>query len=271
MAAEPENRDKDVRLESVDDLCEFWEWALATRRRLESRVEELSDPDRPRRRAEELRENLREYAVRPLDESFEQDVLSDLLPYAHEETQKDLGTAKRELETFLLGPIAWSQTGELRFREGLCGLTKSRPRYGLRDAWEDRFLGVLVLDAVDGLHEYYETPEDVPLQGVSPESIPVWEEPTQRGLLRMKAVARLALLILRTGPVTEDRMKEASARAYELIHASASWEPGGRMRDWGKSRLRAIGVVGEVTGMTRDAVTKLYGTWRKRPSGSDTE
>jgi hypothetical protein len=269
MALEPQ--DKNAKLEAVDDLCEFWEWALATRRRLECRVEELSDPDGPRRRSEELLEDLREYAVRPLDESFEQDVLSDLLPYAHEEIQKDLGTAKRELETFLLGPIAWSQAGDPRFREGLYGLTKSRPRYGLREAWEEGFLGVLVLDAVDGLHEYYETPEDEPLQGVSPESIPIWEESTQRGLLRMKAVSSLVLLMVRNQPITRARMEDASARAYELIHASASWEPQGRVRDWGESRLRAFDVVGEITGMTRDAVEKLYRVWRHWPSGSDTE
>ena len=119
MAAEPEDTDKNVKLEALDELCEFWEWALATRRRLERRVEELSDPEKPHRRAEELLEDLREYAIRPLDETFEQEILGDLLPYAHEETQKDLGTRMPSCA------VTWRRYAGLR---SLCAMPTPRRR-----------------------------------------------------------------------------------------------------------------------------------------------
>jgi len=115
--------DDEIPDDGVEELCEFWEWALATKRELEERVAEWSDPHHPRW------------------ESIEQDIVamaeaqcesakaitenrSEFRKFWRSESERELRIAKDELQRFLYGPVGRSHSGRPLPKEAL--VTKRR-------------------------------------------------------------------------------------------------------------------------------------------------
>jgi hypothetical protein len=165
--------------------------------------------------------------------------------------------AEAELRYFLHGPMAMSRTGKPKFATGVEGMKRSRPRPTAREAWEDRFLDVLMHDAVDACFNYF-TAEADPLP---PEMLPLplHVEPTVRGLYRLSAVSAIAILFVRNGPITRSRLQDAYRDAYALIDKAEKREPeiDPDVR-WHRDRVRAFDLVAAATGKSRQRVAEAY-------------
>jgi len=138
----------------VEELCEFWEWALAKKRELEARVQELSDPEQPGLKAFEV-EVVADAKARGASAERVSELTESLRRHWTTENEKQLRFARSELKRFLYGPIATSYSGRRRFRHGLSAFAKSPPRYGFRQAWEADRRNFFIALAIEGLHRYF--------------------------------------------------------------------------------------------------------------------
>jgi hypothetical protein len=247
-----------------DDKRDFWAWVEQEKAELQRRVKSCNDPDLPERRARELLDELREYAVRPLSADFEAEILERARQVASDEVERARNHAEDSLREFLRGPMAWSRERKPRFKGGVTAMRPSRPQITARRAWEERFQMVLIVDAVDALYTYFMTPADEPLpEHIDQATLPIHIEPSTRGLRRVSAVSALVLLELRTREITRLRLQEAYRDAYELLDRAETWGVEARWpRDWHPEKVRAFDTVAAALGKKSDAVEKVYRSWR---------
>jgi len=250
----------------VEELCEFWEWALAKKRELEERVAELSDPEPPRR--DSLEKEIVAVAVSG-GESPEaiEEKRKEFRKFWRTENERKLQIAERDLQRFLYGPVAHSHSGRPVFACGLSGMVSSAPRLTFRQTWESRIEKVLVASVVDALCEYFGTSEDDRPAGTTWQRMVGVVALSEREKKWYEARTRLRVLILEEQgkPWNLEKLRAASQEAEALMtrmEASTPIVADGAPR-WNEAKLKAFDLVAERTGRTRASVIKIYQDFRR--------
>jgi len=251
----------------VEELCEFWEWALATKRELEGRVAELSDPEQPQRDSIEqdivaMAESQGESAQAIMEKRKE------FRKFYGTHRERELLIAERELQRFLHGPVGRSHGGRPLFKRGLSGMVSSAPRFTFRQAWENRWEKLLIAGVVEALCEYFGTTEDShpPRTG---EQQNVWDTGTGLSEHEKKwheARTRLMVLILEEHrkPWSLQTLRTAGREAEAQIARMEGSHPvvAGDAPRWAEAKLKAFDLVADRSGRTRASVIKVYQDFR---------
>lgn len=251
--------------DGVEELCEFWEWALAKKRELEERVAELSDPAQPRRDSVEKDIVAMAKSDGELAEAIEEK-RKQVRKFWRAQNERDLRTAEGDLQRFLHGPVARSHSGRPVFERGLSGMVSSAPRFTFRQAWEGRMERVLVASVVDALCGYFGASENTrPASATWQQILPV-AALSEREKKWYEARTRLMVLILeeQRKPWNVEILRAAGQEAEALMTRIERSRPvvGEGAPRWNEAKLKAFDLVAERTGRTRASVIKIYQDFR---------
>ena len=258
--------DEEIPDGGVEELCDFWEWALAKKRELEERVAELSDPEQPRR------------------DSIEQDIVAmaethgesaeaitekrkEFRKFWRTQSEHELRIAERELQRFLHGPVGRSHSGRPLFKRGLSAMVSSAPRFTFRQAWENREEKFLIAGVVEALCEYFRATEDSHRADTANQPNAWGTVLSEREKKWYEARTRLMVLILedQRKPWNLEALRAAGREAEAQMARMEGSHPvvAGDAPRWNEAKLKAFDLVAERTGRTRASVIKIYQDFRR--------
>jgi hypothetical protein len=258
--------DEEIPDGGVEELCDFWKWALAKKRELEERVAELSDHEQPRR--DSIEQDI--VAMAKSDgESTEaiEEKRKEFRKFWRTHNERDLRTAERDLQRFLYGPVAQSHSGRPVFKRGLSGMVSSAPRFTFRQAWENRTEKVLIAGVVDALCGYFGASEDSRPAGTTWQRVVRAVGLSEREKKWYEARTSLMVLILEEQPKpwNLEMQRAAGQEAEALVTGMEGSRPlveEGAPR-WNEAKLKVFDLVAERTGRTRASVIKVYQDFRR--------